>query len=160
MTPAGDTRVREAAPADVEAILALMPRLAEFELPPGRDPRDLWRHDAVLLRQWARGEADHCLVHVATGTDGAVAGVIMTTLRDELLSGEPSAHLEAIAVASGAEGRGIASRLVAVSEAAAAARGARSMTLHVFRLNRRARALYERLGYDEELLRCSKALGP
>ncbi|MEO0997211.1 MAG: GNAT family N-acetyltransferase [Pseudomonadota bacterium] len=159
MTPPDETGIREATPADVEAILALMPRLAEFELPPGRDRRDLWRHDAVLLRQWARGEAEHCLVHVATAS-GDVVGVIMTTLRDELLSGEPSAHLEAIAVAAGAEGRGIAGRLIAVSETAAAARGARSMTLHVFRLNRRARALYERLGYDEELLRCSKALEP
>ena len=37
-------------------------------------------------------------------------------------------------------------------------RGAESITLHVFRKNERARALYKKLGYDEELLRCSKPL--
>ena len=38
------------------------------------------------------------------------------------------------------------------------ARGARSMSLHVFSTNMRARAVYERLGYDGELMRYIKRL--
>jgi hypothetical protein len=58
-------QIRAAHPADLAAILALFPRLAAFELPPQRDPADLWRGDAELLQQWAAGEVPECLVFVA-----------------------------------------------------------------------------------------------
>ena len=83
----------------------------------------------------------------------------MSTLRPELLSHEPSAHLEAIALDPAAEGRGVAQALLAAAEAAASARGALTMTLHVFAVNERARRLYDRAGYDGELMRYIKALG-
>ena len=140
-----------------EAILALMPRLADYDVPASRDPRHLWEHDAEMLRQWLRGEAE-CLVHVAMDGADTVLGFSMVTLRPELLSQEPSAHLEAIALDPVAEGRGIAKALLAAAEEAARAQGALTMTLHVFAVNERARGLYERAGYDGELMRYIKPL--
>jgi ribosomal protein S18 acetylase RimI-like enzyme len=150
-------RILEAEPDHVEAILALLPRLADYDIPPSRNARDLWRHDAELLRQWQTGEAD-CIVHVAVGADDAVVGLSLVRLRPELLSEAPSAHLEALAVDRRAEGKGIARALLQVAEEAALAHGAESMTLHVFAVNRRARRLYERAGYDGELMRYIKHL--
>jgi len=140
-----------------EAMLALMPRLADYDVPASRNPDDLWMDDAKLMRRWLAGE-EECLVHVALDPDGVVIGFSMARLRPELLSHEPSAHLEAIALDKRAEGRGVAAALLAATERAARARGALTMTLHVFACNTRARRLYERNGYDGELMRYIKRL--
>ncbi|MEM9688871.1 MAG: GNAT family N-acetyltransferase [Pseudomonadota bacterium] len=150
-----DVRIRAAVSADIDAILGLMPRLAMFELPAERDPRDLWRHDAETAKRWANGEAPSCRIHVADA-DGRVIGLAMVTLRPELLSEAPSAHLEAIAVSDGFEGLGVGKRLMQAAEQDARDQGAESMTLHVFARNERARALYERRGFDGELMRYIK----
>lgn len=149
--------IRDATAADGEAMLALMPRLAAFDVPARRDPRHLWQHDAALLQRWLAGNADGCLVQVALAGED-ILGFTLTSLRPEPLSHAPAAHLEALAVAKAAEGQGIATALINACESNASKHGARFMTLHVFATNRRARALYEKCGYDGEMLRYIKPL--
>jgi len=150
--------VRRAANDDGDAILALMPRLASFDLPKSRNPVDLWRSDAAMLQRWLDGQAAECLVHVAVNDTQEILGFTLVSLRPELLSHEPSAHLEAIAVAEGAEGMGVGQALLAAAEAEAMAHGAQTITLHVFAVNTRARDFYEKSGYDGELIRYIKEL--
>ena len=147
--------VRNATPADGDAMMALMPRLADFDVPTSRNPQDLYRDDARLLQRWLDGE-EACLVQVAANGEGTVLGFTLARLRPELLSHRPSAHLEAIAVDTSAEGKGVAKALLDAAEANAKAQGALSMTLHVFASNTRARSFYEHLGYDGELMRYIK----
>lgn len=151
-------KIRTAVLQDIDTILALMPRLAEFDVPARRDPRHLWMSDAEMLRAWADGRQDNCFVHVAESDDGRIAGFSMVSLRPEMLSHAPSSHLEAIAVAPGFERQGVGQRLLDAAEREAQERGAESMTLHVFAVNDRARALYEKAGFDGELLRYFKPL--
>lgn len=151
-------QIRSAEHEDGEAILALMPRLASFDVPKSRNPLDLWRSDAATLQRWLDGEAAECFVHVAVDDAQEVLGFALVSLRPELLSHEPSAHLEAIAVGEGAEGMGVGQALLAAAESEAMARGARTITLHVFASNTRARGFYEQSGYDGELLRYIKEL--
>lgn len=153
-----DYTIRTATPADLNEMLALFPRLAAFRLPPKRNPKDLWQGDADLLTRWSRGDAPQCIVHVAVDRHNAICGVAMTQLREEILSHEPSAHLEVVVVDDRAEGNGIGPALVAAAESGARQRGALSLTLHVFATNERARRLYERLGFDGELIRYIKHL--
>jgi GNAT superfamily N-acetyltransferase len=141
---------------DCEDMLELFPRLASFDLPQNRNPKHLWGGDARMLTDWAAGNRDDCLVHVAKDEEGKVLGVAMVTLRPELLSHAPSAHLEALVVADKAEGQGVGSALLASIEEEAQQRGALSMSLHVFARNQRARKVYERAGYDGELIRYIK----
>ncbi len=150
--------LRDAAVEDVDEILSLFPRLAAFALPPKRVAEDLWRVDADLLRSWSTGAAPQCVVRVAVNAEQAVLGVALTQLRPELLSAAPSAHLEVLVVRGDAQGRGIGQALVRDAEAAVLARGATSITLNVFSSNVRARGVYERLGFAEELIRCIKHL--
>ena len=138
--------------------MSLMPRLADFDVPASRNPGHLWKDDAELLERWLSGD-EKCLVHVAAGIDGSILGFSLVRLRPELLSHEPSAHLEAIAVDKNAEGDGVASALLDAAEAAAREQGALSMTLHVFASNQRARRFYDRSGYDGELMRYIKHFG-
>jgi len=151
-------QVRNAVIEDGEAILALMPRLASFNVPKSRNPVDLWRSDAAMLQRWLDGDAAECLVHVAVDNAQKLLGFTLVSLRPELLSHEPSAHLEAIAVGEGAEGKGVGQALLAAAESAASAHGAQTITLHVFSSNTRAREFYEHSGYDGELLRYIKEL--
>jgi ribosomal protein S18 acetylase RimI-like enzyme len=148
--------IREATSSDLQAIKPLFPRLADFEVPPNRNSDHLWQGDLALLEKWEQGEASNCFVLVASDEIGKVQGVSMTTLCEELMSHEPSAHLEVLAVAKGAEGNGIGGKLIDRSEKIAKERGAQSITLHVFGNNKRARGLYQHAGYDEELIRCIK----
>jgi ribosomal protein S18 acetylase RimI-like enzyme len=149
-------QIRSAVSGDGEAMLALMPRLASFDLPKSRNPLDLWRSDAAMLQRWLDGEAAECFVHVAVDDAQKVLGFTLVSLRPELLSHEPSAHLEAIAVDGAAEGMGVGQALLAAAESEAKSQGAQSMTLHVFASNTRARAFYEQSGYNGELLRYIK----
>jgi ribosomal protein S18 acetylase RimI-like enzyme len=147
--------VRDATPADGDAMMALMPRLADFDVPASRNPEHLYKDDVKLLRRWIDGK-EECLAHVAITESQSILGFSLVRLRPELLSHEPSAHLEAIAVDEGAEGIGVAKALLDVAERSAKANGARTMTLHVFASNVRARNFYDRAGYDGELMRYIK----
>ena len=149
--------IRPAGLADVAAIAALLPELASFDIPKGRTPKDLWAGDLDNLHDWAAGKKPQCMVSVAHSGD-EILGFTIVSLRAELLSGEPSAHLEAIVVAQAARGTGVGRALLNHVEANAKAQGARSITLHVFGNNTNARAVYRNQGYDEELIRASKLL--
>ena len=150
--------IRAASAADVEPILGLLPRLAAFPLPPERRPEHLWLGDAELLRRWSTGAAPQCLASVAVAADQTILGAALVQFREELLSHEPSAHLEVLVIRADAEGRGIGQRLIEDVERSVIAGGAGSLTLHVFSRNARARAVYERLGFVGELIRYIKHL--
>jgi GNAT superfamily N-acetyltransferase len=150
-------KILKATAADCEDMLELFPRLASFDLPHNRNPEHLWADDARLLTEWASGNRDDCFVHSAKDEDGRVLGVTMVTLKPELLSHAPSAHLEVLVVAADAEGQGVGGSLLAAAEKEARKRGALSMSLHVFARNQRARNVYERAGYDGELIRYIKS---
>lgn len=158
MQKARKFQIREGTAADAPAVFDLMPQLADFELPPGRHPDHLWASDAKLLRQHLAGEAGPVIYLVAVDEGEALLGFALTSLRPELLSHEPSAHLEAIAVAPAARGLGLGRALLHATEAAAKRQGALSITLHAFNRNERARGLYEAEGYDPELIRYTKPL--
>jgi len=149
--------IRAGTSEDLSVIETLLPRLADFEVPKNRNPNHLWEGDRELVREWAKGGRPEVEVIVAV-EENQVVGVAVVSSRSEMLSGEPSAHLETLAVQVGKEGLGIGSRLMAEVDSSAKGMGAKSLTLHVFSANQRARALYERSGYSGELMRYYKTL--
>lgn len=151
-------QIRAGEPEDCTAIAELLPELAAFEVPDKRNPRDLWEGDLDTLHRWRDGKEPQVLVHVAETQSGKIEGFTMVRLREELMSHEPSSHLEAIVVSESARGTGLGRRLLENAEQQAKAAGAETITLHVFGNNERARAVYRKLGYDEELIRNIKYL--
>ena len=69
-------QIRSGTASDGTAILALMPRLASFDLPASRNPVDLWQSDAAMLESWMNGEAEQCMVQVAVDDSGTVTPII------------------------------------------------------------------------------------
>ena len=144
---------------DVVHLEQLLPELADFDVPERRDPRDLWAGDLALAREVIAGERTDAFCEVARSSDdGAVLATILVSVRKDLLSGAPSAHLEAIAVSPRARGGGLGAQMLERAEQVARDAGAQSLSLHVFGRNERARGLYAKFGYDEELIRCVKWL--
>ncbi len=149
---------RAATIEDVAAIEVLLPRLAAFDpLPPGRERDDLWRPDLIGLQTWASGDAPDTSVRVATNGDDVVGAGIVTYGPDPFTD-QLNAHLLAIVVAPSIDGQGVGQRLMAELDDEARRRGAATMSLNVFTTNERARALYARLGFHEELIRAVRPL--
>lgn len=154
-------QLRPCRPADEAAVLALLPELAAFPLPPQRAPEPLWHSDAALAQAVLQGGAPASFLDVlVSDADAAVVGLVLVTLRPELLSKAPSAHLEALVVHPDHRRQGLGAWLLDHCEVRVRALGARSLTLHVFDRNERAKALYLRQGYDLELIRAVKWLEP
>lgn len=150
--------IRPALNVDAQQAMALLPALADFKVPSYRNPDHLWQGDARLLEQFFAGNTPNTHALVAVDADSNVHGIAIYTLRDELLSGEASAHLEVLAVDGECRKQGIGRALIDATETAAKAMGAQSLTLHVFSNNTRARSLYMSVDFQEELLRCYKPL--
>ncbi|MFT5196532.1 MAG: ribosomal protein S18 acetylase RimI-like enzyme [Cellvibrionaceae bacterium] len=148
-------KIINATAEDVPAMLPHFPRLADFELPPNRKPNYFWEGDALVLTKWAADGEPSLLVQKAIDVDGEgiLLGFTLTRMGEELLSHRPSAHLEVIVVTKAAEGQGIAKALIGAAEENAKTHGAESMTLHVIATNKRARQVYQHLGYYEEIVR-------
>ena len=81
---------------------------------------------------------------VVARAGSSLAGYCLVLFR----RGSVNARLYSIAVASGREGAGIGSKLLAEAIALAARRGASALTLEVRPDNDRARAIYEKRGFS------------
>lgn len=149
--------IRAATGADDDFILGFVERFSAFVLPPGRDRatvnagirRDLERH----LRE--RPSTSHFFV-IEDG--GERAGFLHLQEVDDFFGAGALCHISDLAVASEHEGKGLARRLLAHSEAFARERGCVRLTLGVFPGNERARALYQRYGFVPDMLRLGKPL--
>jgi ribosomal protein S18 acetylase RimI-like enzyme len=121
--------IRAAAPTDLEGLLAL--EAESF----GSD-----RLNARSFRHFLKTPTAACRVVEAAGV---VVAYALTVFR----KGSRVARVYSIAVAPGAQGRGLASALLADAERIGAARGADRVSLEVRGDNPAAIRLYERQGY-------------
>jgi ribosomal protein S18 acetylase RimI-like enzyme len=151
-------RIVPAGPEHGPAMIELLPNLASFEIPTRREPEHLWHGDLQMVEDWLAGNRAECFARAALDENNQLLGYAFVTMREELLSHEPSAHLEVLVVHERARRMRIGEALTSAVEVEAASRGARTITLHVFHNNHRARGLYAKLGFDEELIRCIKDL--
>jgi ribosomal protein S18 acetylase RimI-like enzyme len=152
------TNIRPATSEDQARLLELLPLLADFDIPKARKAQDLWLGDVPLLKAVLAGKADQTFLDVAVNEEDYILGLVLITMREELLSHAPSAHLEAIVVSPEARGMGLGRTLLQHTEDAVSRRGAHSLSLHVFNKNQRAKSLYTSQGFDNELIRAIKWL--
>lgn len=150
--------IRPAAAGDLEFILALVPRFVAFELPRGRRRRAcVAAIRADLTRTWRAGSADAPFFIAATAAGERVAFLHLQLQRD-FFAGTRNCHISDLAVAGGCDGRGVGRALLAFAETWARRHHCRRLTLAVFPGNTRARTLYARTGFSEDLLRLQKPL--
>ena len=149
--------VRRATPADHDAILALVPRVAQASTPPHRGRADALAADRSAVRASLASDADDVAVLVAE-EEGRVVGFVHVQTASDYYLRMPVGHVSDLAVAADAEGRGIARALMAAAEDWARQRGYPLLDLNVEVHNDAARQLYEKLGYAAEWTKYVKRL--
>ena len=95
---------------------------------------------------------------VAERGRGERAGFVYLERVHDYFTGEEHGHVGIIVVAADADGRGAGGALMRAAERWAREAGFSRLTLTVFAGNRRAREVYEHLGYRAETLRYVKLL--
>ena len=144
--------IRPATVDDHAFILALVERLASFDVPAWRPKAELIEGDRRPLRDWFNATREDEAIFVAE-LDGQPAGYAYLVTLVDFFTERPHAHLSVLAVAEAAEGKGVGSALLDQSVAWAKQRNSDRLTLSALVTNTRARALYERKGFGGEYIR-------
>ena len=144
--------VRRGRFADASAILALAARFAETRVEWRTYDEVIAGTERALRAALESASADHAIF--VAEENGAFAGFVFVDSETDFFTGAQHAHISEIAVVR--DGSGCGRSLMVAAEAWAAERGSRYVSLHVTAKNARARALYERLGYQLEHSRLIK----
>jgi ribosomal protein S18 acetylase RimI-like enzyme len=150
--------IRPASSSDLEFIISLLPRLAEFGPPAWRNSAQMLDTDIQVLRDALLNTSPETMIFIAEDDQGVSLGFIHLQTGKDYYYHEAHGHIANIIVAPGGEGRGIGRILMTKGEEWARSQGFRWLTLSVFAQNLRARELYERLGYREDIMKYVKEL--
>ena len=155
-----DVRIRKARKADLDAVVALIPRLRSFGsqwLRPA-DSLDRAEAEAIAHAVTSPPEGGVVLIAESPAIVGRVAGFAFAETSVDYFTREKHGHLAIIAVHAEAEGMGVGRKLLQAVEAWSTRRGYRFITLNVFAENERARRVYERAGYSQDTIRYAKEI--
>ena len=151
-------QTRPASLRDAEFILSLLPRLEEFGPPPWREVTQMLDTDIQVLTDTLTQNNPETALFIAEDEQGVRLGFIHLHVGKDYYYHEAHGHIADIIVASEAEGRGVGRVLLEKGEEWARSQGFRWLTLSVFAQNLRARELYQRLGYGEDIMKYVKEL--
>jgi GNAT superfamily N-acetyltransferase len=118
---------------------------------------ELVEGEVRCLDDYFEGRMPRCELLVAE-RDGVRLGFAFVEPHVDYFTQAEHGHLGMIAVTEAAEGTGAGAALLAAAEQWARERGYARLTLNVFAGNGRARAFYEKHGFDVETVRYTKPL--
>jgi GNAT superfamily N-acetyltransferase len=153
------SNVRPARPGDAAFITDLAERLAEVSRLPWlpQDATDRFAASGCRQAAAAIGRPGHAVV-IASGSADEPLGFAHVHLDQSAFTGEQVGYVSVVVVVADAAGSGIGRSLMAAAEDWASQQGCALITLEVFAANAVARAVYERLGYQEQTLKLAKRL--
>ncbi len=153
-------RVRPFQPSDAGFVTSLVGRFSEFELPAWRTAGEIDdANRASLQKALADPEPESAILVAEDALDG-LAGFIHLQTQTDYFSGDRHGYISDLAVDKHFEGRGIGRILLDAAEDWARAKGYHLLTLYVFAGNTRARRVYEKHGYSQEIVKYAKVIEP
>ncbi|MEP6924557.1 MAG: GNAT family N-acetyltransferase [Pyrinomonadaceae bacterium] len=138
--------------------MSLLPRLVEFGPPAWRNVAQMTAADTQVLSDKLINEPPGTAIFIAEDDKGVALGFIHLQTGNDYYNREKHGHISDIIVVPEGEGRGIGRALMAKGEEWARIQGYRWLTLSVFAQNVRAREVYKRLGYGEDIMKYVKEL--
>lgn len=159
MSTNASMRTRPASIRDREFIISLLPRLAEFGPPPWRDAAQMLATDIQAMSDKLVDPPPGTAVFIAEDDLGNPLGFIHLQTGKDYYYHEAHGHIADLIVAPEGEGRGIGRVLIEKGEQWARSQGFHWLTLSVFAQNLRAREIYQRLGFGEDIMKYVKELG-
>jgi GNAT superfamily N-acetyltransferase len=148
--------IRAARAGDRAFVLETARRLASFRTPAWRTTEEIWEGEARTLRGWFDGSEEGALL--IAERDAVPLGFVFLERDIDYFTLAEHGHVGVLAVTADAEGSGAGRALLEASEAWAREQGYATLTLSVFEGNTRARAVYERLGFNVETIRYTKSV--
>lgn len=142
--------------ADEAFILSLATRFTDFPLPPWRTHEEIDNFNRIFLQKAMEQPRQETALLVAEDEMEGQAGFIYLTTETDYFSGEKLGYISDLAVAAGFEGRGVARLLLDAADEWARSKGYKAVFLNVFAGNERARRLYEKNGFTEEVVKYVK----
>ena len=154
-----EIEIREAAKSDLPNIVALVPELVGFGPPPWRDPAQMIRTDVAVISKAvsSNGAHENAVVYVGV-LRGRVIAFLHATATVDYYTQTPQAHVADVVVSDEARGAGLGTRLLAAAEEWAKRHGFSQLSIAVFERNAEALKLYQRLGFEREIIRLIKPL--
>jgi GNAT superfamily N-acetyltransferase len=149
--------VRDGGAADRDFVIATARRFAAFGPPPWRSPLEIVGGEVRCLDDFFDGHLRGRALVVAEDESGPLGFAFLEPGVD-YFTGDAHGHIGMIAVTEAAEGRGAGAALMRAAEDWARANGYSRLTLNVFEGNARARAVYEKFGYQVETIRYVKLI--
>lgn len=114
--------------------------------------------DTQVILESLHQEQDGTAIFIAEDENHQPLGLIHLFMGSDYYQKTPHAHISDLIVATGAEGRGVGESLMQAGETWAKDHGFHWLTLSVFAQNVRARKLYERMGFGEDIVKYVKEL--
>lgn len=151
--------IRRVTKSDTDFILNLLPSLTDPELPHWRDPEVMLDIDQRILKaEIEDGNKDNAIFIAEDNEDKTQLGFIFLEIGTDYYHREPHGHIADIIVAPEARGRGIGKMLMQKAEEWTKDCGYSLLTLNVFDDNKKARKLYQSLGFTPDLTKYGKIL--
>jgi ribosomal protein S18 acetylase RimI-like enzyme len=150
--------IRSYTPDDKEFITSLASRFSQFDLPLWRTKAEIDSSNQNYLSLAAGKLEENSTIFIAEDENGAPAGFVHLKGEFDYFNGEPFGYISDLAVAPDFEGQGVGQVLLDVAEAWGHEKGYRLLALYVFAGNERARYLYEKNGFGEEVIKYVKEI--
>ena len=86
-------KIQEAETHHREAVLKLLPRLADFQIPKERKPEEYSQGDAVLVKQHFDEKNRNTRIWIAVDETGHVLGTLLLRFNQDPLNEQTNAHV-------------------------------------------------------------------
>jgi GNAT superfamily N-acetyltransferase len=153
----GGTHIRPAQDLDRDLLMGMAERLQEG-VAAWRDPEAVRLAVSGWVRDSLRGLADPNSAAFVAERDGEVVGFVCVSERAHF-TGEIDAYIGELVVSKAAEGGGVGRALVGAAEGWGRARGRKRVAVDTGAANTPARRFYAALGFAEEDITVSRAIG-
>jgi ribosomal protein S18 acetylase RimI-like enzyme len=150
--------IRPFTPSDTNFIESLIPRFSEFDLPAWRQKDEIDTANLASLKKAMETPEPGSAIYIAEDETGKRAGFLHLQTQIDYFNGEKIAYISDLAVDSAFEGQGVGRILLDKAEDWAREQGCSLLTLYVFSGNSRARKIYEKFGFKEEVVKYVKPL--
>jgi ribosomal protein S18 acetylase RimI-like enzyme len=150
-------KIRKFEKADIEAIISLIPRFSDFELPEWRKPEDITNKTNKQMQEVLNNSSAEEELFIAEENE-KVIGFILLQTRKDFFTGESQGYISDIAVKKEYEGNGVGRLLLGKAEEWARGKGYQLIVLHTLIGNERAKRIYEKFGFKKDNIQYAKKL--
>jgi GNAT superfamily N-acetyltransferase len=151
-------QIRPYKPSDRDFILSLVTRFSDFELPQWRQRNEIDQTNRHSLEKALNQPEPNSAIFIAEDEGRALAGFIHLQTQADYFNGEKQGYISDLAVDQAFEGRGVGRLLLEAAEDWAHQNGYQRLALYVFAGNTRARQIYEKAGFQQDVLKYVKVI--